>query len=311
MIGEKIFNNLKEKYKTGEEFSILFCPYKESMWDSMATVYHSALEDEDTRTGIMPIPYFVLKDLAPSEIKQEFPLANEFPEILNDGWDVIVIHYPYDSRNRITRPLLTSYMLKYFCKHLVFIHYAVPTDEYLSDEQVILPAIVNADLCIYSDDNYARQAKKILVNHGVKNEVVGWGSPKFDRLTQKFPVPREWEDKMKGKRVILFQTSIIPYMQDANKLMQISRILDKLLESGQCIWWRPHPLYEETILTYRPLEIKKFRELKEKVAENNIVDETSELHRAIAMTDELISDKSSVVTLYKATGKPITMMEEL
>jgi hypothetical protein len=42
---------------------------------------------------------------------------------------------------------------------------------------------------------------------------------------------------------------------------------------------------------------------------DNIFDNTSTPEIAISVADEMISDQSSLVTLWKATGKKLTMME--
>lgn len=313
-IGATIFENLKERYMVGNKFRILFCPYKEEMWDSMQTIYDSALQDKDTVTALMPIPYFKLFQMRPQKIEMEFnSCCSDFPDVLNNGWDIIIIHYPYDQRNTITRPLLTSYMLKFFCRKLVFVHYAVVGKREWKEEEVLLPAIINADLCIFESCRHAQNVKEILEAHNVHNEIVGWGSPKYDYLDCPYDLPRNWKKKVAGKKVVLFNTSIIPYMSSAGKLPQIEQTLKELMSRDDiCVWWRPHPLYEQAILTHRPSELVKYNELKEMVKNSrHILDETENLHRAISMTDELVSDKSSVVTLYEYTGKPIIMLEEL
>lgn len=314
LIGKTIFDNLKKKYMEGHTFRILFCPYKEEMWDSMQTIYESAKQDKDTITDIMPIPYFTLQNLVPQTIRMEFYDEREnFPHILDEEWDVIVIHYPYDQRNTLTRPLLTSFMLKFFCKKLVFVHYAVVGKKDWKEEEVLLPAIANADLCIFESYRHAEAVKKILEAHGVFNEVEGWGSAKYDNLDCHYELPRIWKKHTEGKKVILLNTSIIPYMSNRHKIKQVEAVLKELMEREDvCVWWRPHPLYEQAIITHRPEELETYRELKKMVkCSRHILDTTENLHRAIAMTDELVSDKSSVVTLYEHTGKPITMMEEL
>ena len=312
MIGYEIFKKLKVRYKTGEQFKILFCPYKNSMWDSMETIWEKAVQDDETTTNVMPIPFFTLNELKPQKIHMEFPQFNSFPEVLNEGWDVILIHYPYDQRNTITRPLLTSYMLKFFCRHLVFLNYAVIGNKDVVKMEAQLPALCNADLVIAENERIAEQTKAALEEINVHNEVVPWGSPKYDKLCIPYELPDEWKDKVEGKRVILFQTSIVPYMRNPHKIMQIDKVLKEYMEKDDvCLWWRPHPLYEETILAHRPLEIKKWEDMKNRVKKSrHIFDDTPDLHRAISMTDEMITDTSSVVILYEYTGKKITMLED-
>ena len=313
MIGKEIFEKLKARYKTGEYFKILFCPYKEDMFDSMQTVWENAVLDTKTITDIMPIPYFTLVNVLPNETKMEFPqYKSNFPEILNDGWDVIVIHYPYDTKNNVTRPMLTSGMLKFFCKKLVLIPYAVIGDRELTREEAYFPANKNCDLLICESEKQAKQLRKYFIDGNITTEAVGWGSPKFDKLEQDYSVPPAWQKKINGKKVILLQTSLIPFLQKENKLEQIEEIIDKYFDDDSvCLWWRPHPLLEASIMAHRPSKLEGYQKLLRKVDESrHILDLTSEMHRAIVNTDEMISDRSSLVILYMHTGKPITLMEE-
>lgn len=311
MIGYEIFQNLKKMYQAERKFKILFCPYKEDMWDSFETIYEAALLDKDTIAKIMPIPYFTLSNLLPCSAIMEFgDLSRNFPNILNDEWDVIMIHYPYDNKNNVTRPMLTSAMLKFFCKHLVFINYAVIGDRDVEPQAAGYPAYKNVELIICEKEKHAKQLKEMLggVNPNIK--CVAWGSPKFDKLTCEYAMPKEWEKKTKGKKVILLQTSLIPFMNNPHKLEQIEEFLNKYFnDESVCIWWRPHPLLADTIIAHRPEQFEHYTNLLDKVEHSrHILDLTSNLHRAISMTDELVSDKSSVVILYQSTGKPITML---
>ena len=308
MIGKEIFERLKKRYG-GETFRILFCPYKEEMWDSMQSVYESAMADEDTFTEIMPIPYFLLDNMLPSKAEMEFmDCSQNFPSILNDDWDVIVFHYPYDQYNNLTRPLLTSYMLKFFCKHLVFIHYALFGDRDIVEIDTCFPAYKNSDLIILENDRVAKQFTELLKKQGLNTECVGWGSPKYDNI-KAGNLPKEWIPKVDCREIILLQTSIIPLMNDPDRLNKVEAIINEYKDNDNvCIWWRPHPLYEQTLNVHRKSDLphyyKMVREFKKS---RHIYDDTTDLHRAIALSDRMISDKSSVVKLYEATGKPITM----
>lgn len=312
MIGYDIFDKLKARYKVGEKFRILFCPYKEDMFDSMATIFEKACMDEETITDVMPIPYFTLVNALPSTTEMEFKLFQDnFPTILNETWDVIVIHYPYDTINNVTRPFMTSAMLKFFCTHLVHINYAVIGDRDIDPTEARFPAYKNCDLIICEREKHKEQLSKYLQDNHINTECVAWSSPKFDKLDIKYPMPHSWEQAVKDRKVILLQTSLIPFLKNPYKLKQIENILDRYMnDDSVCLWWRPHPLLRASIKAHRPSMLEKYDELVKKVEESrHILDDTKELHRAIAMTDEMISDRSSVVVMYEYTGKPVTLLE--
>ena len=71
--------------------------------------------------------------------------------------------------------------------------------------------------------------------------------------------------------------------------------------------WRPHPLIKATIESMRPELWKKYegivREYKE--AGWGIYDDSAELDRAIEVSDAYYGDSSSVVQLFRESGKMI------
>lgn len=297
--GERIYYNLKEKYDLE---SILFCPYKEEMFDSMKTVYEAALND-GVRVGLMPIPYFGLKDLMPVSIHLEFDGQN-FPGILNDGWDVIVFHYPYDNLNTITRPLITSKMLKCFCKKLVLINYACVGDRDIREDEMTKGA-ANSDLIITETEDQARQCHEHFMKHGIDKEFVGWGHPKYDNLI--VDVSDEWKEKADGKHVILYQTSLIPMISRINRLEEIRNTISRLDKEENLIIWRPHPLILDGLKAIRPIDYHKFKQIvKEFKQTRHIFDDTADFRQAFTLSDEMISDGSSLDILYKSINKPIT-----
>lgn len=313
MVGYDIFDKLKARFKGEGAFKILFCPYKEDMFDSMETIWEAAVKDRETYTEIMPIPYFTLVDVLPHSTRMEFKdYQGNFPEILNEGWDVIIIHYPYDTKNNVTRPMLTSAMLKFFTKHLVHINYAVIGDRDIEPKEGAFPAYKNCDLIICERKKHAEQLSGYMRMLNIHTECVAWGSPKFDKLDIDYPLPYAWQRKVRGKKKILLQTSLTPYLNTPNKLEQIKHFLDKYWDDESvCIWWRPHPLLADTILAHKPEDYNAFMELISTVEmSRHILDLTSNMRRAIAMTDELVSDRSSMVVLYESTGKPIRMLGE-
>lgn len=307
MIGQTIFNNLKEKFKDGEKFRILFCPYKQEMWDSMETIYDAAREDKETVTDIMPIPYFTLMNNLPVEARMEFR-SDAFPGLLNRGWDVIVFHYPYDLLNNVTRPMVTSTHLKRFCKHLVLVHYACLGDRDIQDKEALYPGVKNSDIVVWETEKQANHAQRVLEAYcHWKGENVAWGSAKYD-LLGKVSTPETMIRAINGRPTILLQTSVIPLMNNPNKLEQIKKVLEE--NKDKCIIWRPHPLYEATILSHRPEDYEEYMRIKNEFLESdNIFDFYAAPEIAISVADEMISDQSSLINLWKQTGKKLTMLE--
>ena len=73
--------------------------------------------------------------------------------------------------------------------------------------------------------------------------------------------------------------------------------------------WRPHPLTESTMKAMRPELLQKYITLKKQYLAQGwgIYDDTADVDRAVVLSDAYYGDGSSLVQLYKQTGKPIMM----
>lgn len=73
--------------------------------------------------------------------------------------------------------------------------------------------------------------------------------------------------------------------------------------------WRPHPLIKATVSSMRPKLWQEYDRLVKRYLEEGwgIYDDTADVDRAIALSDAYYGDGSSIVQMYKETGKPIMM----
>ena len=341
LLQHTITQTLKE---TAFKKEIFFLPYKASMWDSLESVWKAADEDvEHCIAYVMPIPY---ADLTPEHTVAEWHCErNLFPkDVPTVNWedfdlqeihpDVIFIHNPYDEYNRVTSVESRYYssVLKNQTDKLVYIPYFVldeivpgneATEEHISGF-VFTPAVLNADeVIVQSEDMRQVYINVLLRNTDQKDRaywekrILGLGSPKIDKvLTSKkedFELPEAWTKIVKGKKVILYNTSLSAMLQNTDKVCdKLRHVFDELRHCDDvALWWRPHPLMKATIHSMRPEIEKEYCEIeKTYIGEGwGIYDDTSDLHRAIAWSDVYFGDASSVVQLYRGTGKPIMLYE--
>jgi hypothetical protein len=73
--------------------------------------------------------------------------------------------------------------------------------------------------------------------------------------------------------------------------------------------WRPHPLTISTAQSMNPEALAPYMEIVNEFKENKygIYDDTSDMNRAVAISDAYYGSGSSVVSIYKATGKPVML----
>ncbi len=109
--------------------------------------------------------------------------------------------------------------------------------------------------------------------------------------------------------MILYNTSVnsllngnAPYIEKIYEVIQYFAELKDVI-----LLWRPHPLMEATILSACPELYKRYIEIKDRFIREDlgIFDDTPDMYPAIGLSDAYYGDWSSVVWLYKETGKPV------
>lgn len=121
--------------------------------------------------------------------------------------------------------------------------------------------------------------------------------------------PDNWKDIIRGKKVIFYNTSVGSLLGGREKhIEKMKWVFGVFKEHPEVVlWWRPHPLELSTIESMVPELRQQYVEMRVRYKEERIgiLDESADLHRAIAVSDAYYGDGSSVVQLYKLTGKPV------
>lgn len=252
--------------------------------------------------------------------------------------DTIFIHNAYDDYNYVTsvHPFFYSKNLKRFTDNLVYIPYfilqEIQPDDYEAINEVehlcAVPGAVNADKVIVQSENIRQVYIHILtkesgntkeVKNYWENKIYGLGSPKLDKvLTTKkenLTIPEKWLDLIRrpdgnGKKIILYNTSVSALLQNCEKQIKKIKNTLKIFEDMQddiILLWRPHPLTESTLVSLRQQWWEEYKSIRDKYINESwgIYDDTSDMNRAIALSDAYYGDWSSIVYLYQKTGKMI------
>ena len=318
---------------------IFFLPYQSSMWDSLESVWKAAYEDkEHCNAYVMPIPY---ADLNPDRSvaawhceRDQFPKyvpTLDWQEIDLKAWhpDAIFYHNPYDDCNLVTSVESRYYSrsLKECADKLVYIPYFVlgePCTEEGVEHFVTTPGVLNADKVIVQSEAMRELYINILTkrtNHADRSfwekRISGAGSPKIEKvLTSKkedFDMPEKWRKLVEGKKVILYNTSLSAMLQNSDKVCDKLRYVFDVFRNRDdvVLWWRPHPLMKATFHSMRPQFEEEYLGLEKQYIEEGwgIYDDSSDLHRAICWSDVYYGDGSSVLNLYRATGKKIWRLD--
>ncbi len=121
--------------------------------------------------------------------------------------------------------------------------------------------------------------------------------------------PDNWKEIINGKKVIFYNTSVGSLLQGRGKHIEKMRwVFQTFQEHPEVVlWWRPHPLELSTIESMAPELVQQYLEMRAQYVDKKtgILDESADVHRAIAVSDAYYGDWSSVVQLYKVAKKPV------
>jgi len=255
--------------------------------------------------------------------------------------DMIYIHNPYDSLNLVTSvaPFFYSDNLKKFTEKLIYIPYFILGEIDPDDDAAIegmkhfctTPGVFNADKVIVQSEDMRQVYIKVLMDatndHSEaarkywEDKILGLGSPKIDKVlnTDKkdLEIPQEWLkiiEKPDGswKKIIFYNTSVGALLQHNEKMLEKMNYVFRIFKENQedvALLWRPHPLIKATVESMRPQLWKEYDRIARQYKEEGwgIYDDSSDIDRAIVLSDAYYGDGSSVVQMYQQTGKPIMM----
>ena len=315
-IGRKITDKIIEIHG-GTDFTIAFLPYKRSMWDCMESVY-----EECIASGIdahcIPIPYYRLKQNKQIDyIDYDFMLFDDYAEpveILDKlTIDYVVIHYQYNGNNKVTGMLPEFYTEaikeKYRCE-VILIPYGIPFGGLSIRHHRIQPGVINCDYAFLNSDaeveGFMNDWSEMGVDFG--GRAFGYGSPKIDAVLKAKPrTPEKWLKAIDGRPATLLTNSLGAYLERPfEKIEQYRKIIDTELACCHAVIFRPHPLLYQTIKSMRPDTMSYFDNFLIDLCQEDhvIIDSYEYLEETLAISDKLFSDPSSIVEMWKATGKP-------
>ncbi len=258
--------------------------------------------------------------------------------------DIIYIHNPYDDCNFVTSvdPRFYSSELKKYTECLVYVPYFVLEEPNLDDQAlldgiehfVVTPGVINADKVILQSETMKEAYIRILLKYMGGNsenrkyldkKIFGTGSPKLSKIecinANEINIPDSWKRiiyKANGerKKIIFYNTSVGALLRYNDKMLdKMCRVFDIFFNNRDeiALLWRPHPLIEATIKSMRPQLWEAYKRIADKYIADGwgIYDDTSDLERAIALSDAYYGDGSSVVQLFKKANKNVMIQNPL
>lgn len=334
---QKCLNQLESSVRNElrpNKIEMAFLSYNASMSDSIESIYVAAKADPNCDAYWIPIPFFERKpdgslgamhyegsDCYGGDIEctdwLEFDIEARHP-------DVIFTFAPYDAGNYVTsvHPDFYCERLRELTDLLVYVPYFIVSDDVEEHFCTIAGCMYAHKVIVQSEkirEKYIRVFKETFGSKfGIsEDKFITLGSPKFDAIInakrEYYKLPDEWLRLIDNKKVVLYNTSVGAILQENEQyLNKLRHVLDVFRERDDIVvWWRPHPLIEETLTSMRPQLLDEYRSIVTEYKSGSkgnpvgILDNSADLHRSIAMSDAYFGDWSSLVTLYQKTGKPI------
>lgn len=276
-------------------------------------------------------------DYVPITDYQEYDLELHHP-------DKIYVHNPYDKFNTVTSVAPEFYLkkIKNYTEQLIYIPYFVLNEIDPNNQMAIdgmkhfcfLPGTVYADQVILQSEDmrtiYVNEFIKASKERGldvdrelVEKKFLGLGSPKFDKVlnTRKedVEIPEDWLkviQKSDGswKKIIFYNTSVTAFLQNSEQMLDKIRDSLQVFRKNQseiALLWRPHPLMISTMESMRPELLAEYKKIVQAYKADGwgIYDESTDLDRAIAISDAYYGDWSSVVQLCQKAGMPVMIQD--
>lgn len=321
-----------------DKFKITFMPYKADMWNSMASIYCTALSDEDCDVSVVPIPYYNITN--PENISFCYE-AGRFPKDVTcvhyDKYceqeeypDVIIIHNPYDEENNLTRVPERFYSANLINSTAKLVYAPYFTMSYYREEKhswmLASPANLNADLILAQSE----RVKNIYLDMGYPDEkILAFGSPKIDSVVSMASkskediweeIPVEWKEKIQNKKIFLLNTHLSYFPNCSQNKARLGNyavqrhdeILKELLNRDDCgLIWRPHPLMKTMISGRFPEWLDYIEEMERKIksSSNGIIDELGDYTYSFVLSDALITTYSTLINEYLVSQKPILLIQ--
>lgn len=315
-IGRKITDKLIEIHGSSD-FSIAFLPYKRSMWNSMESVYEEC-KASGAEVHCMPIEYACLKENKEVDyITTDYFMFGDIAERIDslEHADYIAIHYQYEDHNKVTNMLpkyFTKALKERYGAKIVYLPYGIGMGE---GHFALQPGCKHVDYAFLESEEQAERFIAGWLTQGIdfNGRCWGYGSAKLDAMDKlSAEIPEEWKDQIGNRMVVLLLNSLGPFLKspfahmDAYEHYAFNEVKD-----GNAVIFRPHPLLRTTIKSMRPDTANRYDFLLQMLEslDHVIIDESEYLERALGVSDRLISDMSSVVPMWKETGKPYKLIE--
>jgi len=325
---ERIYMEFCEKVEAlPTQYKVVFLPYYDNTWDSLASVYEAFAADPMFVTEIVIIPISRNTPTGNKYVYNDYLTPQGIPNTHYDEYDyktdlpdVVFYNQPYDGVNF---PKFKSHNIKPYAGLMVYVPYFVTCNGYLTaerkEELVIpmteLPGHNNADIMVIQGDWFIKLFSNLSKNI---SKMIALGNPKTDNMHKlsesgQWTRHSEWEKKIGSRRTFLLNTHYT--FIDSEYRNDIYHLLDCLFDflavnSNTALIWRPHPqtfYMAENRTDENANKLIRYIEAAQS-SDRIIFDQTNSVVSAFMYSDAVISQLSSIVAEAVCMNKPIFLI---
>ena len=298
---------------------ILFISHEYSVWPSFDSVWQACGEETDIRRDLV-IAYQWANASDPAKIGAIMKpyLENGLPAVWMEDYclqreqpDLILYMKPYQGFRACPGRYYINGAEK-ITPYTAFISYCLDIQggDTLREYFYRKPFFYH----VWKIIGYSSCYRERMTRYGYRNgdNLLALPHPKFDRIlavtdSDSF-IRADWQDKIRNRKTILWNThfSIEPDRFVGSYLQWKDEVLGFFEQHPEYVLlWRPHPLFMEHVTaSLGSRETDRLRHMAQ-ASDNIILDESSDYGPSIRMSDALISDASTFLMEYAATGRPV------
>ena len=283
------------------------------MWPSLESVSMARKDDPRFEAQVVYLPCQhpnKSTDLGEYDayIKRGIPvIRHDAYDLTQEAPDVVVYCKPYDE---ILPKKFAAFEVEKIVDRMVYIPYGMElsTRLYRYGYQQYL------HYSAWRHIVYGEGVLKHGMQHGYRNgeNIVAWGHPKADlyRPERQWPIPKAWEEKIKGRRVLLWcpHHTVKPGPEKVSTFIEFHEAVFRAVEKHPdlVLLWRPHLMMFGALVNngfYTQEEMDRFAQGKY-TKENIILDTAEDYGAAVDVSDGLITDGTTFALEYLYTEKP-------